>query len=159
MKTIKRLSLIISIFCFLPVVNGNAQEIGKYIEQFEGQFGARTFKIKVLRIGEKSNEEVLIQVSGVDDPIDGHIYKYKKEWQSSEKRFNKYKYATTQVPDKEKFSLLHSDDYYGSQIFKVYLLDTPMEAIEIYPMAYQEDLDPNFMYQQYLTQQKELNKK
>lgn len=155
MQIIKKLSFIITLFWILPVINGNAQEIGKYIEQFEGQFGTTTFKIKVLRIGEKSNEEVLIQVSGVDDPIDGKIYKYKKEWQSSEKRFKKYQYMTTQVPDKEKFSLLHSDSYYGSQIFKVYLLDMPMEAIEIYPMAYQEDLDPNFMYQQYITQQKE----
>lgn len=158
MKTIGKFIATTLLGMLIPLFNIQAQEIGKYVEQYEGRLGARTFEIKLLRIGEKSNEDVLIQVSGVDDPIDRYIYKYKKEWQSSEKRLNKYKYATTQIPGKEKFSLFHSDNYYGSQIFKVYLIDNPMEAIEVYPKEYQENLDPNFMYEQYLQQLKTANK-
>jgi hypothetical protein len=158
MKKVDKFIAIALLGMLLPLFNIQAQEIGKYVEQYEGRLGARTFKIKLLRIGEKSNEEVLIQVSGVDDPIDGYIYKYKKEWQRSETRLNKYKYATAQIPGKEKFSLFHSDNYYGSQIFKVYLIDNPMEAIDIHPMEYQENLDPNFMYEQYLQQLKSANK-
>lgn len=130
-----------------------AQETGKYIEQYEGTVGARTFTVKVLRIGEKENEEVLIQIAGVDDPLDGRIYKYKKEWQNSQKRNNMYLYVTHQIPGKERFSTLHSDNNYGRQVLKVFLIDTPLEAIYIYPKAYQENLDPNFMYGQYLQQQ------
>lgn len=139
--------------CLLFGFNISAQETGKYIEQYEGTVGARTFSVKVLRIGDKENEEVLIQITGVDDPLDGRIYKYKKEWQSSDKRSNKYLYVTNQIPGKERFSTLHSDNNYGRQIFKVFLMDAPMEAIYIYPKAYQDNLDPNFMYGQYLQQQ------
>jgi hypothetical protein len=141
------------IACFIFVCDLYGQETGKYIEQYEGTIGARTFTVKVLRIGEKENEEVLIQIIGVDDPLDGQIYKYKKEWQSSEKRNNRYIYVTKQIPGKERFAALHSDNNYGRQVFKVFLMDTPMEAIYIYPKAYQENLDPNFMYSQYLQQQ------
>lgn len=137
---------------FLPAT---AQELGPYIEQYEGQKGARTFKIKLLRIGPKSNEEVLIQISGVDDPLNGHIYRYKKEWLSSEKRLNRYMYVTTEIADKEKFATFHSDRQYGNQVFKVFLMDDPMEAIYVYPMNYQEDLDPQVMYSQYLQQKQQ----
>jgi hypothetical protein len=129
-----------------------AQELGKYIEQYEGRKGARTFRVKLLRIGEKENEEVLIQISGVDDPISGKIYKYKKEWQRSEKRFKNYQYVTTQIPDKERFATLHSNTQYGQQVLKVYLMDDPSEAISIYPTDYQKNLDPLFMYDQYKRQ-------
>ena len=159
MNTLKKASCLIILSFILLHFNTSAQELGKYIEQYEGQIGAHTFTVKILRFGEKSNEEILLQVSGVDDPLDGKIYKYKKEWQSSEKRFNKYKYVTTQVPGKERFSTFHSDTSYGSQVFKIYLVDSPMDAIEIYPSSYQENLDPNFMYEQYIQQQKEENNK
>ncbi|WKK74458.2 hypothetical protein QYS49_22345 [Marivirga salinae] len=135
-----------------------AQELGKYIEQYEGRKGARTFRVKLLRIGEKENEEVLIQISGVDDPISGKIYKYKKEWQRSEKRFKNYQYVTTQIPDKERFATLHSNTQYGSQVLKVYLIDNPSEAISIYPTEYQKNLDPLFMYDQYKRQMEEVKK-
>lgn len=153
MKTLTKLPLLILMAYCLSVLNLNAQEIGKYIEQYEGTVATRAFTVKVLRIGEKANEEVLIQVSGVDDPLDGQIYKYKKEWQSSDKRSNKYLYVTNQIPGKERFATLHSDNNYGQQVFKVFLIDAPMNAIYIYPKEYQENLDPNFMYGRYLQQQ------
>lgn len=156
MKTLTKLPLLILIAYFLPALNINAQEIGKYIEQYEGTSGTRTFTVKVLRIGEKANEEVLIQISGVDDPLDGHIYKYKKEWQSSDKRSNKYLYVTDQIPNKKRFATLHSDNNYGHQVFKVFLIDAPMDPIYIYPKEYQENLDPNFMHGRYLQQQEKL---
>lgn len=148
----KPLKLPILVICIFLGFNLHAQETGKYIEQYEGTVGARTFTVKVLRIGDKDNEEVLIQVVGVDDPLDGQIYKYRKEWQSSEKRNNRYLYVTNQIPGKERFATLHSDNNYGRQVFKVFLMDAPMEAIYIYPKAYQENLDPSFMYSQYLQQ-------
>ncbi|WP_375577964.1 hypothetical protein ABWH96_13020 [Marivirga tractuosa] len=129
-----------------------AQELGKYIEQYEGKKGARTFRIKLLRIGEKENEEMLIQISGVDDPLDGKIYKYKKEWQRSEKRFKDYQYVTTQIPGKDRYALFHSNTQYGNQVLKVYLMDDPSEPISIYPSDYQKNLDPLFMYDQYKRQ-------
>lgn len=153
MKTLSKLPLLILTLCLLFGFNLYAQETGKYIEQYEGTVGARTFTVKVLRIGDKENEEVLIQISGVDDPLDGHIYKYKKEWQSNDKRSNKYLYVTNQIPGKERFATLHSDNNYGQQVFKVFLIDAPMDAIYIYPKEYQENLDPNFMYGRYLQQQ------
>lgn len=153
MKKIITLSVLVT--CLFLGFTLHAQETGKYIEQYEGTLGARTFTVKVLRIGEKENEEVLIQIIGVDDPLDGHIYKYKKEWQSSERRNNRYLYVTNQIPGKERFATLHSDNNYGRQVFKVFLMDAPMEAIYIYPKAYQENLDPNFMYSQYLQQQEQ----
>lgn len=156
MRTICNLCFFLIVACFGLVCPASGQKIGRYIEQYEGRQGARTFKIKILRIGEKANEEVLIQISGVDDPLDGQIYKYKKEWQSSEKRLNRYKYVTEQIPGKERFSTLHSENNYGQQVMKVYLIDSPMEATYIYPKEYQEDLDPNFMYGQYQQQQEKV---
>jgi len=135
-----------------------AQELGKYIEQYEGKKGARTFRIKLLRIGKKENEEMLIQVSGVDDPLDGKIYKYKKEWQRSEKRFKDYHYVTSQIPEKERYALFHSNTQYGSQVLKVYLMDDPSGAISIYPSDYQRNLDPLFMYDQYKRQMEKQEK-
>lgn len=132
-----------------------AQELGQYIEQYEGRKGARTFRIKLLRIGEKENEEMLIQISGVDDPLNGKIYKYKKEWQRSEKRFKNYQYVTNQIPEKDRYALFHSNTQYGSQVLKIYLMDDPSEAISIYPSEYQKNLDPLFMYDQYKRQMEE----
>lgn len=149
MDPLKKISFLILLAGFLPFTSVNAQELGMYIEQYEGQSGTRTFEVKLLRIGEKSNEEVLMKVSGVDDPLNGQIYKYKKEWQSSAKHLEQYIYVTTQVPGKERIATFHAD----KQSFKVYLLDEPMKAISIYPAQYQSNLDPNFMYEQYLQQQ------
>jgi len=136
----------------------HAQELGKYIEQYEGRKEARNFSIKLLRIGEKENEEMLIQISGVDDALDGKIYKYKKEWQRSEKRFKDYKYVTTQILEKENYALFHSNTQYGSQVLKVYLMDNPSRAISVYPSDYQRNLDPLFMYDQYKRQMEEQEK-
>lgn len=130
-------------------------ELGRYIDQYEGRAGARKLEVKVLRVGKKENEEVLIKVTGVDDPLDGQIFKYKKEWQSSDKHQNKYIYVTDQVPGKDRIATFHSDYSYGGQVLKVFLLDALYDPIYIYPKDYQENLDPNFMYAQYLEQQKE----
>jgi hypothetical protein len=160
MKNFKLLSaLFIVILLIVSIFNSNAQELGKNIEQYEGRLGAAVIRVNILRIGDKANEEVLIKVTGADDPINGHIYKYKKEWQNSEKRFNLYKYVTTEIPGRERFSTLHSVNSYGSQEFRIYLLDDDMKAITIYPLEYQENLDPNFMYQQYLEQLEKRKKK
>lgn len=155
MKQIQRIATTFIMVLLIPLSQTSAQEIGDYIEQFEGRIGGHSFKIKLLRIGEKTDEEVLIQVSGVDDPVDGFIYKCKKEWKNREKSLNKYRYATTQIPGKEKFNLFHSDSFYGRQLFAIYLTNAPRKAIEVYPTTQQEDLDPLAMYRQYLDQQKQ----
>ncbi len=63
-----------------------AQELGSTIKIFYGTTDGQEVKVKILRLGEFSQEEFLIQVSGVDDPINNHIYKYKREWQTSDKK-------------------------------------------------------------------------
>lgn len=146
------LFICVSIIFLFSLPKGHAQELGKYIEQFEGKNGATPFKVKLLRIGSKDKEEVLIQFSGVDDPLNGKIYRYKKVWLNKEKRFNKYQYVTDQIPGKKEFASVFSDNEYGEQIFKVFLLDNPTKEITIHPKTYQENLDPNFMYEEYLRQ-------
>ena len=135
-----------------------AQEIGPYIEQYESRYGTSAIKIKLLRIGNKTDEEVLIQVLGVEDPLNNLIYKYKKQWKDRDKRVNEYKYVTKQVPGKESFSVFHSESSLGRQVFKIFLSNEPKNAIEIYPASHPKDLDPREMYEQYLEQQEMLLK-
>jgi hypothetical protein len=72
---------------YIPV---SAQDIGAQIEIYYGQHASHDIRVKMLRIGSTENEEVLTQISGIDDPISNHIYKYKQEWQNSDKRLNCY---------------------------------------------------------------------
>ncbi len=154
MKLIHKFVFTASFSLLLFCANATAQEIGYYIEQYEGHFNGKIIKVKILRIGEKLNEEVLIQLSGVDDPVDSLIYKYKKLWKNSEKRFNEYAYVTRQIPGLEKFSLFHSESRSGTQVFTIYLTNRPDIPIEIYPTIQQEDLDPENMFDRYLEQLK-----
>ena len=153
MKPIQHILFIFSSLLILAPSNISAQEIGNYIEQYEGYVGTSVIKVNLLRIGKKSNNEVLIQVTGVDDPIDSLIFKYKREWKQGEKRLHAYEYVTTQIPGNTSFSVFHSDSYLGKQVFYILLTDDPGEAIEIYPTSHPEDLDPKVMYRQYLEQQ------
>lgn len=49
-------------------------EIGKYVFGYRGQEGAVVW---MMRIGPKASNEALIQVSHVDNDIDGHIFRCK----------------------------------------------------------------------------------
>ena len=153
MKPIQHIIVICFSLLIWPFSSLSAQEIGKYIEQYEGHIGTKPIKINLLRIGKKANNEVLIQVKGVDDPIDSLIFKYKREWKEGEKRLDAYEYVTNQIPGHNSFSVFHSDSYLGKQVFYIILTNDPGEAIEIYPTSRPEDLDPKLMYRQYLEQQ------
>ena len=153
MKSIQHILFICFSLLILAPSNISAQEIGNYVEQYEGHTGTKLIKVNLLRIGKKSNNEVLIRVTGVDDPIDSLIFKYKKKWKQLEKRLHSYEYVTTQIPGDTSFSVFHSDSYLGKQVFYILLPNDPDEAIEIYPTSHPEDLDPKVMYRQYLEQQ------
>ncbi len=129
-----------------------SQELGKYVEQYTGYHGSIPFTVKVLRIGEKANEEALIQISGVDDTLDGKIYKYKKEWQNSDTSLNKFIYVTNEIPGEVWYGILHSDSNWGNQTLTVYLYDTAETAIRIWPKETPVNLDPYFMYTNYRKQ-------
>ena len=125
-------------------------ELGRYIEQYEGQVGSNPFTVKVLRIGKKIDEQFLIQISGVDDEMDGKIYKYKKEWQNSDKSLHKYIYVTNEIPGIERYGFFHSNsDGWGQKLITIYLYDNQEVPIQIFHKENPDNLDPNYMYSQY----------
>ncbi|RAW02218.1 hypothetical protein [Pseudochryseolinea flava] len=135
-----------------------AQEVGTKIEIFYGNFEGKDVRVKILRVNEVEKEEFLIQVSGVDDPINNIIYKYKKEWQNADKRLNRYLYATRDIPGHAHYALFHSENT-NHQVYKVFLINMPMKPILVEPSGYDENLDPVFMYNQYIDQQQTLKEK
>lgn len=132
----------------------SAQDIGQQIDIYYGHSENHDIRIKMLRIGEPEKEEVLIQISGIDDPISNHIFKYKKEWQNSDKRLNCYQYVTHDVPGHQRYAVFHSEHNGSGNIYKIFLVNMPMNPIYVEPAMYSENLDPVFMYNQYLYQLK-----
>lgn len=49
-------------------------EVGKYVQGYRGQEGAVVW---LMRIGPREANEALVQVSHIDNDIDGHIYRCK----------------------------------------------------------------------------------
>lgn len=80
-------------------------EIGKYVFGYRGQEGAVVW---MMRIGPKASNEALIQVSHVDNDIDGQIFRCKvKALQDGEKSY-------TAVINGEDFELLRLKEGKGS---------------------------------------------
>ena len=80
-------------------------EIGKYVFGYRGQEGAVVW---MMRIGSKASNEALIQVSHVDNDIDGQIFRCKvKALQEGEKSY-------TTVIKGESFELLRLKEGNGS---------------------------------------------
>lgn len=130
-----------------------SQELGMYVEQFEAKSDSGTFQIELLRIGRKGNGEMLIRISGVDDPLNEQIYKYRKVWENNEERLKTYKYVTVEIPDIDIHSTFQSENEYGDQVFKVYLLNSAHEAISVSPSSHPRNLNPSALYKEYIDQQ------
>ncbi|MDQ9237758.1 hypothetical protein KJD94_14460 [Escherichia marmotae] len=80
-------------------------EIGKYVFGYRGQEGAVVW---MMRIGPKAENEALVQVSHVDNDIDGQIFRCKvKALQEGEKSY-------TAVIKGESFELLRLKEGNGS---------------------------------------------
>ncbi|MDQ9285594.1 hypothetical protein KJD95_15175 [Escherichia marmotae] len=80
-------------------------EIGKYVFGYRGQEGAVVW---MMRIGPKAENEALVQVSHVDNDIDGQIFRCKvKALQEDEKSY-------TAVIKGESFELLRLKEGNGS---------------------------------------------
>ncbi|TGC28955.1 hypothetical protein [Escherichia sp. E1130] len=80
-------------------------EIGKYVFGYRGQEGAVVW---MMRIGPKASNEALVQVSHVDNDIDGQIFRCKvKVLQEGEKSY-------TTVIKGESFELLRLKEGSGS---------------------------------------------
>ncbi len=132
----------------------NRETLGRNVDQYEGLDGGQTFTVKILRIGEKANEEVLIEFIGVDDALDGKVYRCKKEWQNSDKSLQKFIYVTNELPDGERFGLFHSNSNWGDLSTNVFLYENPEVPIAVFPRRFPSNLDPNFMYNKYIKQNK-----
>ncbi|MEC9588501.1 hypothetical protein RCT45_15935 [Escherichia marmotae] len=80
-------------------------EIGKYVFGYRGQEGAVVW---MMRIGPKAENEALVQVSHVDNDIDGQVFRCKvKALQEGEKSY-------TAVIKGESFELLRLKEGNGS---------------------------------------------
>lgn len=85
-------------------------EIGKYVFGYRGQEGAVVW---MMRIGPKASNEALIQVSHVDNDIDGQIFRCKvKALQEGEKSY-------TAVIKGKSFELLRLKEEMADCIFRM----------------------------------------
>lgn len=145
-------SFLFSFFCCgIPTYS---QDLGMYVEQFEGKSESGTFLIELLRIGKEGSGEMLIRISGVDDPLNEQIYKYRKVWENNEERLKTYKYVTNEIPGTEIHTSFQSENEYGDQVFKLYLLNSPDEAIAVAPSTQPKNLNPDTIYAEYIEQKK-----
>ncbi|PTB97398.1 hypothetical protein C9994_03155 [Marivirga lumbricoides] len=135
-----------------------AQKLGAYVEQFECKVGSRDLKVELLKIGEVDTEEMLIRISGVDDPLNEQIYRYKKVGKNTKERLKEYEYVTYQIPGNGKHTAFKSENEFDEQVFKVYLIAKPEESFQVYPAGSPVNLEPKVIYEEYL-RQREMRKK
>ena len=162
-----KVSIIISLFT-VSILGVYASEkklpdFGKTFEFYTVKKPGGDFQVKLVRIGDKKNEEVLIKYSGIDDTLSGRTYKYKKQWLNSDKSLQKWRYCTKEIPEwkGKNWCPLHSNSQWGYASMKFFLYDDEKVGLPVVSESgYKPNLDPIFFYKQYQKQLKaEANKK
>lgn len=114
LKTRNLLPLVLSALIVAPTIAAEETPRPAIANQIEAYSGAQGVKVWTLRVGERSANQALVQVTGVDHDWDKHIYKM-----DVEKTFKDVRYST-QVNGKPFIALIVSEGY-GEKYAELYL--------------------------------------
>lgn len=146
MKAVAR--ILVPVVLFMPsFAQAEAPpELGKYPTVYQSSDG---HTVTVLRLG-KDDGTVLIKVDGIDNNLDGKIFKHTKICENT--NCTTYKYETKEIPGKERWWTLQSSRQWGSY-----------DDVSLYPPGVEkkypvsagkrpDSFDAENFYQQYLGQ-------
>lgn len=114
LKTWNLLALVLSTLIVAPTVTAQEPSRPPIANQVEAYSGAQGVKVWTLRVGERSANQALVQVTGVDHDWDKRIYKM-----DVEKTFKDVRYST-KVNGKQFIALIVSEGY-GEKYAELYL--------------------------------------
>lgn len=141
-----KISLII-LSLFIPnILLAEVPTIGKYPTMFK----SGVYTITMLRLGEESNNTVLIKVDGIDNSFDGQIYKHVKQCENT--NCTSYKYETKEIPGKEHWWTIQARDSWGDYENTSFYPPGISKKSSIYKIKRPANFDANKFYKDYLGQ-------
>lgn len=145
MKTLIR--VVASLVLIWPLLGQAAKpEIGKYPKVFE----SGNYTVTMLRLG-KDDDSVLIKVTGIDNELDGQIYKHSKICENTP--CTTFKYETAEIPGKKRWWTLQFTRPWGDYDEITLFPPGIDKKHRAHPTKAPEGFDVEKFYQEYLGQQ------
>jgi hypothetical protein len=135
-------------FCIQGAMTGamadERPEMGRYVKAFSGDLGV---VVRLTRIGPPSNNEVILQVEGVDHPWDKMIVKHRVEYANNRETY------TATLPNGSEFQTFLLTETTG----QLYLPNTNRAMRVSYDGALASQENPQHFLTAYLKQEAEKN--